>query len=164
MQNQFTPKLLFLKRRVSGLFAAIALILALLMQSSFANAQGTVNGKITDEKSEGVPGASVLLKGTGKGTSTASDGAFTLDGLDANSVLIISFVGYVSQEITVGNRTTLNITLVSDQKLLNELVVVGYGEQKKVNVIGSVSQIDSDAIENRPVTQVAHAITGQSQA
>lgn len=161
MQNQFIPKLLFLKRRMTGVFAATALILALFLHSNFVHAQGTVNGKITDEKGEGIPGASVLLKGTGKGTSTSGDGAFTLDGLDANSVLIISFVGYVSQEITVGNRTTLNVTLVSDQKLLNELVVVGYGEQKKVNVIGSVSQIDSDAIENRPVTQVAHAITGQ---
>jgi TonB-linked SusC/RagA family outer membrane protein len=161
MQNQFTPKLLFLKRRMTSVFSATALILTLLLHSSFVHAQGTVNGKITDEKGEGIPGASVLLKGTGKGTSTSSDGAFILDGLDANSVLIVSFVGYVSQEITLGNRTTLDITLVSDQKLLNELVVVGYGEQKKVNVIGSVSQIDSDAIENRPVTQVAHAIMGQ---
>src|SRR5215217_5172704 len=111
MQNQFTLKHLFQKRRIVGVFATTALILSLFLHSSLVHAQGTVNGKITDEKGEGIPGASVLLKGTGKGTSTAGDGAFTLDGLDANSVLIVSFVGYVSQEITVGNRTNLNITL-----------------------------------------------------
>ncbi|WP_342083573.1 carboxypeptidase-like regulatory domain-containing protein [Dyadobacter sp. OTU695] len=96
-----------------------------------------------------------MLKGSGKGTCTLADGTFTSDGVDEGSVLTISFVGYVTQEVTVGNRTTLDATLVSDQKLLNELVVVGYGEQKKVNVIGSVSQIDSDALENRPVMQIS---------
>ncbi|ACT93014.1 TonB-dependent receptor plug [Dyadobacter fermentans DSM 18053] len=143
------------------MLAAAAFAVLLFFQSAFACALGTLTGKISDEKGEGIPGVSILLKGSGKGTSTLADGTFSLDGVDEGSVLTISFVGYVTQEVTVGNRTTLDVTLVSDQKLLNELVVVGYGEQKKVNVIGSVSQIDSDALENRPVTQISQAITGQ---
>ncbi|WP_229206211.1 SusC/RagA family TonB-linked outer membrane protein [Dyadobacter fermentans] len=145
----------------TSMLAAAAFAVLLFFQSAFACALGTLTGKISDEKGEGIPGVSILLKGSGKGTSTLADGTFSLDGVDEGSVLTISFVGYVTQEVTVGNRTTLDVTLVSDQKLLNELVVVGYGEQKKVNVIGSVSQIDSDALENRPVTQISQAITGQ---
>lgn len=150
-----------LRKRIARMLHAVVLLLVLTFQTAFAAALGTLTGKIIDEKGEGIPGASVLIKGTGKGTSSAGDGTFTLDGVEESSVIIISFVGYVTQEITAGNQTTLNVTLVSDQRLLNELIVVGYGEQKKVNVIGSVSQIGSEAIENRPVTQVAHAITGQ---
>ena len=77
------------------------------------------------------------------------------------SVLQFSFIGYESQRITVGNQSSLTITLIEDQSSLEEVVVVGYGTQKKVNVIGSVSQISSEAIENRPVQQLSQAITGQ---
>ncbi|MCE6991179.1 TonB-dependent receptor [Dyadobacter sp. CY323] len=157
----FRSKLFTLKRQAASLLLGAALTFAFVLATGVAYARQTVSGKIIDEKGEGIPGVSILLKGTGQGTSSNGDGTFTLDGLDASSTLIFSFVGYVTQEIVVGNRSNLDVTLVSDQRLLKELVVVGYGEQKKVNVIGSVSQIGSDAIENRPVTQVAHAITGQ---
>ncbi|WP_229238715.1 TonB-dependent receptor [Dyadobacter sp. Leaf189] len=161
MYKFFTLPNAALKKRLAAMLCVAALLLVFNAQTSLAQDAGTLTGKITDEKGEGIPGASVLIKGTGKGTSSAGDGAFSLDGVNESSVLIISFVGYVTQEITVGNKARLEVTLVSDQKLLNELVVVGYGEQKKVNVIGSVSQIGSDALENRPVTQVSQAIAGQ---
>ena len=120
-----------------------------------------VRGRVTDEKGEGLPGVSILVKGTQQGTVTDGTGAFVLNVPDENAVLVFSFVGYTTVERTVGRQTLLDVSLQVDQKALEEIVVVGYGEQKKVNVIGSVAQIGSEALENRPVTQLAHAITGQ---
>ena len=122
----------------------------------------TITGKVmTADNSEPLPGVSILIKGMQRGTTTNTEGEYTLSVPGDNTVLVFSFVGYKTQEVTVGNRTTLNLTLQPDDSALEELVVVGYGTQKKVNVIGSVSQITSENIENRPVTQASQAITGQ---
>jgi TonB-linked SusC/RagA family outer membrane protein len=121
----------------------------------------TVSGTVKDEKGGPLPGVSIVLKGTQRGTTTDTDGKFTLNVPDQTAVLVFSFVGYLSQELTLGNQTTLNLSMKPDESALDELVVVGYGTQKKVNVIGSISQITSENIENRPVTQASQAITGQ---
>lgn len=126
----------------------------------------TVTGKVSDEKGDGLPGVSILVKGTQRGTSTNATGDFSIAVPDRSdgpekAVLVFSYVGYEPQEIVVGNRTSINLTMKVDNKSLEEVVVVGYGTQKKVNVIGSVSQISSKDIDNRPVTQVSQAITGQ---
>ena len=121
----------------------------------------SVSGKITDEKNSPLPGVSVVLKGTQRGTTTNTQGEYTLNVPNQSAVLVFSFVGYKRQEITVGTQSNLNVSLIPDNTALDEVVVVGYGTQKKVNVIGSVSQITSENIENRPVTQVSNAITGQ---
>ncbi|GAA4440754.1 TonB-dependent receptor [Ravibacter arvi] len=120
-----------------------------------------IRGRVTDEKGEGLPGVNILVKGTPQGTVTDGTGAFVLDVPGEDAVLVFSFVGYLPEERTVGRQTLLDVSMKVDQKALEEIVVVGYGEQKKVNVIGSVAQIGSEALENRPVTQLAHAITGQ---
>lgn len=159
MYQHFILKFLRYKR-LASLATVFVFTVAISLQASTAYGREPLSGKVTDEKGEGIPGASILLKGTTKGTTTAGDGSFKLE-VDENATVIVSFVGYLTQEITVGNRSNLDITLLADQKQLNELVVVGYGEQKKVNVIGSVSQIGAEQLENRPVTQVTHAITGQ---
>lgn len=134
---------------------------ALPVTGARAKSLETIRGKVSDETGEGLPGVSILIKGTQRGTVTDGQGAFTLDVPDENAVLVFSFVGYLTREEIVGNRNSILVTLATDNKALEEIVVVGYGEQKKVNVIGAVSQIGAESLENRPVTQLAHAITGQ---
>ncbi|WP_149242772.1 TonB-dependent receptor [Dyadobacter sp. 32] len=107
-----------------------------------------------------LPGVSVVLKGTSQGTTTDSKGSFELDIPKEESVLVFSFVGYISQEIVVGNRTSLQVTLVADNKALEELVVVGYGTQKKVNLTGAVSQVQAKDLENRPLNNMSQILQG----
>ena len=105
-------------------------------------------------------GANVLIKGTNKGTITGIDGEFTLE-VQGGDVLQISFIGYKTQEITVkGSKREFNILLEEDVNLLEGVVVVGYGTQKKVNLSGSVAQIDSKTLENRPIQNLSTGIQG----
>ncbi|CAG5067582.1 TonB-dependent receptor P26 [Dyadobacter sp. CECT 9623] len=122
--------------------------------------QKKVSGTVIDEKGAGLPGVSILVKGTSSGTTTNVDGSFALDNVEDDAVLIFSFVGYIAQEVPVGAQTTLNISLKPDQRDLDELVVVGYGTQKKVNLTGAIATIDSKAIENRPITNSSQALQG----
>lgn len=119
-----------------------------------------VTGNVTDEKGEGMPGVSVLIKGTQKGTTTDLDGKFTMELPDGPVVLVVSFVGYTSQEIEVLNQSGVNVTLQPENKYLEEIVVVGYGTQKKVNLTGSVSVINSEDLIKRPVGQTSAALQG----
>jgi TonB-linked SusC/RagA family outer membrane protein len=106
----------------------------------------SISGKVKDAKGEGLPGVSVVVKGTQQGTVTDIDGAFKLD-VEDNAALIFSFVGYVSKEIQVGAQSVFDIVLVVDDRALEELVVVGYGTQKKRDVIGSIATIKSEVFE-----------------
>ncbi|SOE19918.1 TonB-linked outer membrane protein, SusC/RagA family [Spirosomataceae bacterium TFI 002] len=121
----------------------------------------SIRGNVKDDNGEAIVGASIVIKGTTKGTTTNVDGGFTLNVPDENSLLIISFVGYESQEIRVGNRTVFDIVLNADQKLLDEIVVVGYGEQKKSDLTGALSSIQSKDIVRANPTLAAKALQGQ---
>ena len=120
----------------------------------------TVTGKVTDEKGEGIPGVNIILKGTDKGTSTDVSGAFQLVVPDGNATLVISFLGYKKQEVRVGSRTSLTIQLEPDQSQLEEVVVVGYGTQKRNSLTNSVSQISGDEITRRPVSNIQQSFQG----
>ena len=123
--------------------------------------QGNVcKGIVKDANGETIIGASVVVKGTTNGTITGLDGDFELSNVKKGETLQISFVGYQTKEI-VWNGQALNVTLEEDTKLLDEVVVVGYGTQKKVNVTGAVSMVDSKVLESRPVQNVAQALQGQ---
>jgi TonB-linked SusC/RagA family outer membrane protein len=119
-----------------------------------------VKGRVTSETGEGLPGVSVTLKGTTRGAVTAADGSFQLQVPDGSAVLVFSSVGYERQEVTVGNQTTLTIALRPDTRALDEVVVVGYGTQKQVNLTGSVGTVSAKQIQNRPITNLAQALTG----
>ncbi|MCA0233208.1 MAG: TonB-dependent receptor [Bacteroidetes bacterium] len=121
-----------------------------------------VTGKITDDKGEVLVGVSVQVKGTTRGATTDANGSYRLSVPDAKSVLVFSYIGYIKQEIIVGNQSIINVKLSADDKSLEEVVVVGYGVQKKVNMTGAVSTIDSKAIENRPSSNLATAMQGTS--
>ncbi|CAG5016930.1 TonB-dependent receptor P3 [Dyadobacter sp. CECT 9275] len=124
------------------------------------SADRSLTGKVTDEKGENLPGVSVLLKGTQQGTTTNADGAFTLHIPDENAVLVLSFVGYVSKEIAVGNRTNVEVSLAVDAKSLEEVVVVGYGAQRKATLTGAVAGISSEEVKKSPVVNLSNALTG----
>jgi TonB-dependent starch-binding outer membrane protein SusC len=103
-----------------------------------------VKGIITDENNQPLPGVNILVKGTTNGTTTDAEGKFSINVADANAVLVISFIGYATQEVGAGNRTEIMVLLVPDVKALQEVVVIGYGTVKKADLTGSVSSLGSD--------------------
>ncbi len=122
-------------------------------------AKHSIKGVIEDALGP-IAGANVVEKGTTNGTITDMDGNFTLE-VSSNSILVVSYIGYKDQEIPVNNQSSFNIKLVEDSQALEEVVVVGYGTQKKVNLSGSVSSINvSELAESRPITNVSHALAG----
>ncbi len=127
------------------------------LQVSFAL---RIVGRVTDDKGESLPGVSILIKGTQQGTTTDGQGAYSLEVPDAKAVLVFSFVGYAPQEVVVGNRTSLDISLKVDEKSLDEVVVVGYGEQKKVNLTGAVDQVTAKQLETKSVATIGQALQG----
>ena len=124
-----------------------------------AQQDGACTGIVKDATGETVIGASVVVKGTTNGTITGIDGDFSLSNVKKGDVIVISFVGYISQEI-VWDGKPVNVTLKDDTQTLDEVVVVGYGTQKKVNVTGAVGMVDSKVIAARPVQNVSQALQG----
>lgn len=121
----------------------------------------SVSGIVTDDKQEPLPGVTVLIKGTQKGTITDTDGKFAFqDLLEDEKVLVFSYVGYQRQELPVGTETKLNVVLVADNKELEEVVVVGYGTKSRETVTGAISQISGAALTSRPVTKAGQALQG----
>jgi len=151
----------------SSRFYGSAKLFSLIMLLSFmaftASAQSIkISGTVKDTKGEIIPGVSVKVKGTSTATLTSDEGKFSLAVPSSQSILIFSFIGYDTKEVTVGNSTNLVVTIQDQNNSLNDVVVVGYGVQKKVNVIGSVATIDAKAIENRPVTNLSSSLGGLS--
>ena len=120
-----------------------------------------IKGTIKDSAGEPIIGANVILKGDATvGSITDIDGNFDLS-VPSNATLQVSYIGYNTQDVPIGNKSFLNITLKEDTETLDEVVVVGYGPQKKVNVIGSIASVDSKALESRAVPDVSNMLTGQ---
>ncbi|MBC8156463.1 MAG: TonB-dependent receptor [Bacteroidetes bacterium] len=120
----------------------------------------TVSGIVTDEKGEGVPGVSIVVKGSTRGTNTDQKGSFQISVPSENTVLVFSFVGYEPQEAVVGNRISLAIRMKTDQKSLNEVIVVGYGTQRKKDLTGSVASVGATEIKNVVANNGLTAIAG----
>ncbi len=121
-----------------------------------------MTGRVTDENQAGLPGVSVVLKGTSRGTTTNTDGLFELSLPETGSpVLVFSFVGYLSQEVAINNQNQVSILLVPENRVLNEVVVVGYGSQKRTDITGAVSSVSSADIQNIPTPSLDGAITGR---
>jgi TonB-linked SusC/RagA family outer membrane protein len=136
-------------------------LLCLFLFSVSATAQSKrITGKITDENNKPLEGVSVSLRKTGSGTTSNADGDYALTVPNSTDVLIFSIVGYGEKEMTIGDNTVINVTLQKDAAGLNEVVVVGYGTQKKGNLTGSVSVINSTQIERRPNTSTSNALQG----
>ena len=139
------------------------LINLLIVIAAGANAQNriTVRGIVNDDKGNPISNASVLVKGTNNGVTTDANGTFTISVPDNKSVLVISNIGYISKEVLVGNNTSLTIDLTPQANSLNEVVVVGYGTQKKVTVTGSVAQVSGKELEKTPTVNLSNALVGR---
>ncbi|RUT71002.1 TonB-dependent receptor [Flavobacterium cupreum] len=132
-----------------------------LLFSVIAMAQDvTVNGIINDESGLPVPGATILIKGTNKATASDFDGKFQIN-VPSNGTLTVSFVGYNTVQEAVNGRTKIEIRLKAESQSLNEVVVVGYGTQKKSVVTGSISSVKAKALENLPVTRIEQSLQGR---
>ena len=136
----------------------ITLMLLLFTTQTFA--QTTVSGTVTDATNEPLFGVSVLVKGTTNGVLTDISGKYTIQQVSSNAVLVFSYMGYITQETAVGNRSTIDVTISEDTKLLEEVVVVGYGSVKRVNLTGAVEQISGERLENRSVPSITQALQG----
>ncbi|MFD1001355.1 SusC/RagA family TonB-linked outer membrane protein [Ohtaekwangia kribbensis] len=117
-----------------------------------------VKGKIMSETGDPLPGVNVLVKGTSKGSVTDSDGQYALDNVTATDILVISFIGYNTEEIVVGGRTSIDVNLTPDVQTLSEVVVVGYGTQRKVETTGAIASVKAEDIIQTPVTNVAQGL------
>ena len=121
----------------------------------------TITGTITDKLGNPIIGANVVVKGTTNGTITNMDGYFSLTA-NKGSILQISYIGFLTQEITIGDSNTLSIVLKEDSETLDEVVVVGYSTQKKVNLTGSVATVNFEKLSSRPITDASQILNGAS--
>lgn len=119
----------------------------------------TITGRIYDSNNEPIIGANIVEKGTSNGTVTDNNGDYTLN-VGTDALLRVTYIGYLEQEVSTRNRTTINVVLIEDTKTLDELVVVGYGTQKKANLTGAVDQVTSEVFDNRSMTNVTQGLQG----
>ncbi|WP_159467104.1 TonB-dependent receptor [Dyadobacter sp. 3J3] len=134
------------------------ILLVITASGKFLYAQdGIVKGKIIDEAGQPIPGASITVKGSQQGTLSNVDGTYSL-AASAQSTLVFSFVGYLKEEIPVNNKTTIDITLKVDQKALDEVVVVGYGTQRKIETTGSIASVKASDLVQTPVVNLAQGL------
>ena len=138
----------------------LLLLVVVAVSSTVAMAQSKVQGKVVDATGEPIIGASVKVKGTATGTVTDLDGNFTLNNVADNSKLEISYVGFYTQTVNAGSN--VNITLEEDKQLLDEVVVVGYGVQRKSDVTGALTRVGEEQLNNRPVTSAIEALQGKA--
>ncbi|AYB34855.1 SusC/RagA family TonB-linked outer membrane protein [Chryseolinea soli] len=140
----------------------ILVVILLCLFASSMNAQGqTITGIVTEADASPLPGVNVLIKGTTNGTSTDAEGKFSLSVNDANATLVFSFIGYLTQEVALQARTSLTVELQPDVRTLNEIVVVGYGTQRRADVTGAIASVGSERIASRPSANPLDAIVGQ---
>ncbi|MEY4334095.1 MAG: hypothetical protein RLZZ196_2838 [Bacteroidota bacterium] len=148
MRKQLLSKVLF------------SIVLVLIGVQVFAQDR-MVTGKVSSsDDASGIPGASVSVKGTSKGTTTDADGNYKIS-VSGSSVLVFTSVGFNSQEVTVGSKTQINVSLSADNKSLSEVVVVGYGTQKKSQMTGAISSVTSKQITEMPITNLGQAMQGR---
>ena len=129
--------------------------------TSVSQQNSTISGTVVDEKGEALIGVNVLEKGTTNGTITDFDGRFTLNLSSKNAVLVVSYIGYKTTEIAVNGRTDINVSLKEDSETLEEVVVVGYGTQKKVNLTGSVASVSAKDIQDVPASNTTSLLQGR---
>lgn len=151
------------KAGVAKKFRRFLLIALLSVFGLSASAQGlTIKGTVVDGTGEPLIGASVLVKGSTNGTSTDLDGNYTLHNVDKNATLEFRYVGYSTKEIAVKGQTKIDVTLTEDSAVLEDLVVIGYGTQKKSDVTGALSHVGAEELQSRPVNNAFEALQGKA--
>ena len=138
----------------------VLMILLLLVSAVAYGQKVTITGTVTDERGGALPGATVQVKGTSQGVLTDFNGKYSIDVASPNVTLVFSFVGFIPKELAVQNQTSVSVILSEDIKGLEEVVVVGYGTQKKLNLTAAVDQVTSETLENRAVPNVTQGLQG----
>jgi TonB-linked SusC/RagA family outer membrane protein len=123
--------------------------------------QQKITGKITDESGTPLPGASVMIKGTVRGTVANLEGSYSIDAGSQEDILVFSFIGYEEKEIVAGTNTNINVILAEETETLDEVVVIGYGRQKKIDLSGSVAVVNMDDLEELPINSAGEALKGR---
>lgn len=142
--------------------AVCTMLLSFLFVTGALAQSKTVTGEVFDDTGESIPGATIMVKGTSDGTISKIDGSYSISGLSSDDVLIFSVIGMLSQEIAVANQSVINVTLKEDAVGLEEIVVVGFGEQKKATLTGAVTQVKgAEMIKGKSTSSAALAMQGE---
>lgn len=143
-------------------FVCFFIVCFLLAQTTLAQAVSSIMGRVLDSTGESIIGASVLVKGTASGTITDLDGNFKLDNVPSNATLVVSYIGYKTQEVRVAGKKNFTIQLADDTQALDEVVVVGYGVQRKSDLTGAVASVKgSDVIKSAPASDITSSLQGR---
>ena len=146
-------------KKLFTLSAYFMVTLTMLMSWSTVCAQTfAVKGKVLSETNDPLPGVNVFVRGTSKGSVTDADGQYILDNVTATDILVVSFIWNNTEEVKIVERTVSDITLTPDIKTLSEVVVVGYGTQRKVETTGAIASVKAEDIIQTPVTNVAQGL------
>lgn len=137
------------------------MVLILLLSTGMAWAQG-VTGKVMDENGEALAGVSVVIKGSAQGVMTDINGSFTLSPVSESSILVFSFVGMISQEVRVGNRSKIEVTLKSSDRSLEEVVVVGYGTARRSDITSSITSLKAQELKDMPAAGIDQLLQGKA--
>ncbi|HYH56420.1 MAG TPA: TonB-dependent receptor plug domain-containing protein, partial [Anseongella sp.] len=153
-----------MKTKMVKFMGGMSLVIACLLApgAAFAQEAVTVTGIVASPDGEGLPGVSIAIKGSSTGTMTEPDGSYSLgipDGME-NDTLVFSLIGFRTEEVPLGNRTQINVTLQEDLQQLDEVVVVGYGTQQRRDLTSAISVVDPESIQERQATTVAQALQG----
>lgn len=138
------------------------IVITALNPTTSGQQQKSVSGKVTDSSGDSLPGVSVAVKGTTNGTITDGNGNYSLSNIPENAILQFSFVGMKTQEVVVGRQSIINIAMLDDAIGIEEVVAIGYGTQKKVNLTGSITTVKADELTDVPVPTISQAIMGRS--
>ncbi|MEY4029968.1 MAG: hypothetical protein RJA90_1167 [Bacteroidota bacterium] len=158
---KYLKTIVFMQTKSHPKMAAI-LVACLLSLGWMTAATGqTVKGKVTDEKGEALIGVNIIVKETSKGTTTDLDGMYSIEVSGPNSVLTFTYLGYEPKDVVVNNQTVINVTLSPDSKVLSEVVVIGYGTQRKSDLTGSVSSVKENELLERPSPSLNQALAGR---
>lgn len=142
------------------LFLTLGIVGSLFLQV-FAQTR-SVSGVVNDATGGGLPGVSITVKGSSIGTVTEADGSYTITNVSDNSILVFSYIGFTTQEVAVGGQSNIDLTMNEDATVISEIVVTGYGTQKKSQTTGAIASISNKEISELPVTNLAQALTGRA--
>ncbi len=162
LKNEFFAALEFFRSNyLYKIKAALLLTVLFAFQLQIAEAQSVVRGVVTDEDGVGLPGVNIIEKGTTNGTVSDGEGNYSVEVAGEDAVLIYSFIGYIAAEVRVGNQTTIDMAMMPDITSLQEVVVVGYGEQSKETLTGAVVAVQGKEIVKSPTMDVSNSLAGR---
>lgn len=160
MENSILRICNSLRNPQGSVFKVMLSLLFVVGMISVSLAQATIQGKVVDDTGAGLPGVNIIVKGTIKGTISDVDGSYSISVAEKDPVLIVSFIGYETQEIAVGGRSMIDVTLKPASSSLSEVVVVGFGSQKKTDLTGAVASVNLEVLERTPNTNLGQFLQG----